>query len=101
MQRLRRTGPFGALVLWVKHSSRRPPVLLHPGLAGAFGEVADAADIGLALGDGNDAAGLEGVEDVARLDRLVVGGERELGGDAAGILLGGVPEPAKERVGVG
>src|SRR5437764_704002 len=65
--------------------SRRPSVLFHPALAGAFGEVADAADIGLAFGDGDDAASLEGVEDVARLDRLVVGGEREAGGEAAGV----------------
>src|SRR5205085_210017 len=53
--------------------SCRPPVFLHPGLAGAFGELADAADIGLAFGDRDHAARLQGVEDVARLDRLVVG----------------------------
>src|SRR5690606_19619735 len=64
-------------------ASCRPPVLLHPGAAGALRELADAADIGLALGDRDHAAGLQGVEDVARLDRLVVGGQRQLRLDAA------------------
>src|SRR5690606_39873621 len=52
--------------------SRRPSMLLHPGLAGAFREIADPADIGLPLGDRDDTAGIEKVEDVARLDRKIV-----------------------------
>jgi hypothetical protein len=34
---------------------------LHPRRAGAFGEVANPADIGLALGDRDHAASLEGL----------------------------------------
>src|ERR1043165_5843447 len=63
-----RSGVFGPLVLWVKPSSSFPPVLFHPGLAGAFRQVPDPADIGLALGDRDDSPRLEDVEDVAGLD---------------------------------
>ena len=45
---------------------------------GALGEVADAADIGLALGDRDHAARLQRVEHVAGLDRLLIGRDRQL-----------------------
>src|SRR5205823_4321037 len=49
-----------------------------PGLAARFREGADAADIGGALGDADDATRVEQVEGMARLDALVVGRQREL-----------------------
>src|SRR3569832_674716 len=49
---------------------------MQPGLAAGLGELADAQDVALALSDGDDAAGVEQIEDVARLDALVVGRQR-------------------------
>ena len=49
-----------------------------PRLAAALGERADAADIGGSLGDADDAARVQQIEHVARLDALVVGRQREL-----------------------
>src|SRR3546814_10270936 len=48
------------------------PILLAAGL----GQGAHAADVGLALGDRDDAARIEQVEDVARLHALVIGRQR-------------------------
>ena len=54
--------------------SRLPtPCAFHPRPAGALRQVADAADIGLPLGDRDHAARLQRVEDVAGLDRLLIG----------------------------
>jgi hypothetical protein len=50
---------------------------LHPRGARALGEVADAADVGLAFGDRNHPARLQRVEHVARLDRLLKGRDRQ------------------------
>src|SRR3546814_7562551 len=71
------------------------PLLPDPAL---FRSVADAADIGLALGDGDDAPCLERVEEVAGLDSLVVRWERELRVDAGAAFFGGVLEPAEQGV---
>ena len=49
----------------------------HPGGACTLRQIADPADIGLALGDRDHAAGLQGIEDVARLDRLIISGQRQ------------------------
>src|SRR5271167_3688150 len=49
---------------------------LQPCGAAGFGEFAHAQDVALALGDGDDAARVEKVEGVARLDALIVGGQR-------------------------
>src|SRR5262249_49597635 len=48
-----------------------------PGLAAAFGQSAHPGDIGLALGHRDDAARIQQIEDVARLQALVIGGERQ------------------------
>ena len=61
-------------------------------LAAGLGQRADAENVALALGDGDDAADVEQVEDVARLDRLVVGGKRQLRLDAAAAFLRGLAE---------
>src|SRR5262245_23804230 len=58
--------------------SRPAPFGLQPGRAAGLGEVAHAQDVALALGHRDDAAGVEQVEDMARLDALVVGRERQL-----------------------
>ncbi len=79
-----------------------------PGGAAGFGEFADAEDVALALGDGDHAAGVEQVEHVARLDALVVGGQRHQVAAAVArallqqrLALGlGVLEVLEEHVGV-
>src|SRR4030095_10000008 len=81
-------------------ASLRPSVFFHPGLARAFAEVADAADIGLTLGHRDDAAGVQQVEHVARLDRLLVGGDRQAGGEAILGFGGGLAEQVEQGVGV-
>src|SRR5204862_3885218 len=48
-----------------------------PRLAAAFGQIADALDVGLPLGHRNDPAGIEEVEGMARLEALVIGGKGE------------------------
>jgi hypothetical protein len=80
--------------------SRRPPVRFHPRRAGAFREVADAADIGLALGDRDHPARLQRVEDVAGLDRLLIGRDRKLGFKRALAFGRGLPEQVEQRIGV-
>ena len=75
--------------------------LLQPRAAGRLREVADAADIGLALGDADHAARLQRVEHVAGLDRLLIGRDRQLGVEAALALRGGLAEQVEQRVGVG
>src|SRR5690606_37585421 len=44
-----------------------------PGLAAGLGEFADAQDVALPLGDRDDAARIEQIEDMAGLDALVIG----------------------------
>ena len=56
-----------------------PPRLAHARLR----QIADAADVGLALGDRDHAARLQRVEHMARLDRLLIGRDRQLGLEAA------------------
>src|SRR5680860_551940 len=48
---------------------------LEPRGAARFGEITNAQDISLALGHGDNAAGIEQIEDVRGLDRLIVGGQ--------------------------
>ena len=48
-----------------------------PGLAAGLGQRAHAADVGGALGDADDAAGVQQVEEVAGLDALVVGRQHQ------------------------
>ena len=59
------------------HHAAYPFASIHAAQA-RLREVADAADIGLALGDRDHAARLQRVEHVAGLDRLLIGGDREL-----------------------
>src|SRR5690606_37820108 len=69
---------------WMWENGRRascrlqPVVGLHPALARTLRKVADAADVGLPLRHGDDAARIQQVEDVAGLDRLFVGGQRQV-----------------------
>src|SRR4029079_7683123 len=74
---------------------------LQPGTAGRLREVADAADVGLALGDADYAPRLESVEHVAGLDGLLIGGDRQLGLEAAFALAGGLAEQVEQRLGIG
>src|SRR5262249_53900677 len=59
-------------------SSRPAPLGLQPRGAAGLGEAAHAQDIALALGHGDDATGVEQVEDVGSLNALVVGRESQL-----------------------
>ena len=71
--------------------SALPPVVAHPRSTGALRQFAHAADIGLALGDRDHPARLERVEDMAGLDRLVIGRERQLALDIATLYT--IPAP--------
>src|SRR3546814_17651711 len=82
---------------------RGPAVRLavYPGLAATLCEVADAGHVVGAFLDADDAARLEQVEQLARFDRLVIGGERNLRcARALTFALGGL-QPPEQRVGVG
>jgi hypothetical protein len=63
-------GPFGL-------------ILLDPRLTGALGQIAHAAHIAGALLHGDHAARLQQVEEMRGLDRLIIGGQRNIGLDAA------------------
>src|SRR5688572_9811205 len=76
--------------------SRPAPLRLQPRGTARLGEVAHAQDVALALGHGDDAAGVQQVEDVARLDALVVGGQRQL--VALVVCTGGGPTRLEERL---
>ena len=89
-------------------SSRAAALGPEPGRAAGLGELAHAQDVALALGHRDHAAGVEQVEDVARLDALVVGRQRHevaLAGVAGLEILaaGGfrVAEVAEQHLGVG
>src|SRR5690242_1514774 len=69
---------------------------LDPSTAGGLREVADAADVGLALGDADHAPRLQRVEDVARLDRLLIGWDRQFGFKAALALGGRLPKGVEQ-----
>ena len=56
---------------------------LQPALAAALGHGPHASDVGGALGDRNDAARIQQVEAVRRLDALVIGRKRQIGGQKA------------------
>src|SRR3546814_16571085 len=72
-----------------------------PGLAATLCEVADAGHVVGAFLDADDAARLAQVEQMARFDRLVIGGERNLRrARAMTFALGGL-ETREQRVGVG
>src|SRR6185437_924879 len=72
-----------------------------PRLAAGFRQGADAADIGGALGDADDAAGVEEVEEMARLQALVVGRKRQALVDEGGAFRLGVAEMREQPAGVG
>src|SRR5688572_9117146 len=59
-------------------ASRPTSLRPQPSVTAGLGEVANAQDVALALGDGDDASGIQQIEDVARLDALVVGRQRQL-----------------------
>ena len=55
--------------------------------ATGFRQITNAQNVALPLRDRNHAAGIEQVEDVARFDALIVGGEREQVLSVRGTLL--------------
>src|SRR5438067_2386987 len=64
-----------------RYDERRVSCALHsgePGVAARLRERAHPADIGGALGDADNAAGIEQIEQVACLQALVVGRQRQL-----------------------
>ena len=71
-------------------SPRSRPSSGEPGLAAGLGEGADAQDVGGALGDTDGAAGVEQVEKVARLQALVIGGQRQMVVDQLAAFLFGI-----------
>src|SRR5436309_2560449 len=71
-----------------------------PGLAARLGERADAADIGGALGHADDAARVEQVEEMARLQALIVSRQRQLALDQSGAFRLGVAEMRQQLGGV-
>src|SRR5687767_14481777 len=62
---------------------------LEPRLATALGKLAHLENIGLPLGDGNHAAGIEHVERMGGLENLVIGGKGQL---MASMLLAALQE---------
>src|SRR5215469_9335003 len=72
-----------------------------PALAAAFGKSADAADISRTLGHGNNAAGIEQIEGMARLDTLVISGERQGPREQRLALFLGIEKMAEQELGVG
>src|ERR687885_308144 len=76
------------------------PPLAEPRLAARLRQRADPADIGGPLGDADDAARVQKVKAVARLDALVVGGQRQPGGDQRLAFLFRVSEMLQQLRGV-
>src|SRR3546814_20105310 len=79
---------------------RQMPPARQPGGAAGFGELADAQDVGLPLGHADDAARIQQVEQMACLEALVVGWQRQLRSDqiaAFRLDAGEVPEPDDGR----
>src|SRR6266567_2277600 len=72
-----------------------------PGFAAGFGERAHAPDIGRAFRHADDAAGIEKIEIVTRLQTLVIGGKRQPRTEQAFALLLRVGEMAEQNLGVG
>src|SRR6185295_8139652 len=84
-----------------------------PGRTAGLGQLAHAQNVALALGDGDDAARIQQVEDVACLDTLVIGRQRQpmspVVGTRSGIagcqqrlaLLFGIAEVLQQDVGIG
>ena len=72
-----------------------------PGFAAGFGEGSHASDIGGAFGHRNHAARIEQIEIVARLQALVIGGQREARREQAFAFLLRVGEMAEQNLGVG
>src|SRR5688572_24183438 len=72
--------------------SRRLTPTLEPRRARRLGEIADTSDISLALGDADYAAGLQSVEDVARLYGLLISGDGEARAEALLAFRGGLLE---------
>src|SRR3546814_14480588 len=76
-------------------------LFLSPRRAASLGVVADAGHVIGAFLDADDAARLEEVEEVARLDRLVIGGERDVRRDGAPAFGLGRLEAREQAVGAG
>src|SRR5258706_9229139 len=86
---------------------------LQPSRAAGLGKIADAKDVALPFGDRNHSARIEQIEDVARLDALIVGGQhlemaldvrarfRLAGRKQRLALLLGVTEALKQHGGIG
>src|SRR6185369_10448713 len=64
------------------------------------GERADAADIGGPLGDADDAARVEQVEEMARLQRLVISRQGDAALDQPAALRFGIAEMLEQLAGV-
>src|SRR5260221_1596064 len=75
-------------------------LLLQPGAARGLRQVTHAADISLPLGDADHAAGLQRVEHVARLDRLLIGRDRQLALDAQFAFGDGFPKSSEQPISV-
>ena len=72
-----------------------------PGLGAGLGQGAHAADVGRALGDADHAARVQQVEQVAGLQALVVGRQRQPALQDRCAMLLGVGEVAEQQLGVG
>src|SRR5207248_1642957 len=80
--------------------SRSSGAPLQPSAARRLRQIAHAPDVRLALSDADHAARLERVEHVAGLDRLLVGGDRQLRLEAALALRRRLAEQVEQRAGV-
>src|SRR5690625_8008164 len=72
----------------------------HPGFATGLCEGTDASDIGLTFGHGDDAAGIEQIEKVARLEAIIVGRQGQALLQQVIALPLGILEVAQEALGV-
>ena len=85
-----------------------PPAVCSQAAPQALASSRILQDVALALGDGDDAAGIEQIEVVGGLDDLLIGGDGQAVAAVAGALfeqrlaLGlGIGEVAEQHVGVG
>src|SRR5579862_4055583 len=93
----------------VKSSSRKSAMsaalarlrcAVEPTLAAGFGKRAHAADIGGALRHRDDAARIEQIEAMARLDALVIGRQRQLRLEQRATLGLGIAEMCEQALGI-
>src|SRR6185369_13059509 len=83
--------------------ARRLSLALEPGFAAGFGERADAQNVRLPLGDADDTARIEQVEEMRGLDALIIGRQRQERVAAQERLAFGfgIGEVAQQRIGAG